>query len=790
MLEMKKMVELCCIFALAVLWLAKDASGTEYVYKQMTPKLDQPWYFNSAASIAADSNDRIYIADSFEHQVKKFTSSGVFITQWGWGTPGTGTGEFNKLEDIAVDPSDNVYLVDQDNYRIQKFSKDGQFLKEWGKKGDGPGQFNFPASIAIDPDGYVYVIDSQNGNVQKFTSDGDFVAKWGDQGPAGEQLDGPTGIAADSSGHIYVADNGNQCVKKYTGDGNLLLQWDFYSAFYNPVSLAVDAADQVYLIEYNKYGANGQIKIFTPDGGLVSEWGDQQYVWPVPDTGHFYSASGMCVDSKGNIYVPDFSYKSVLKYKADRSFIEKWDSRGRGPGEFSSPNDMAMDAQGYVYIADSLNDRVQKFTPDMTFVTQWGSYGQQDGEFHNPSGLAIDPSGNVYVLEWGNNRIQKFGPDGTLVKNWGEQSLFEYSSGIAVDQAGYVYVADSPGRKVIKYTADGFHVAQWDVEGTWSDPLQPFNNTCLAGIAVDSKGHVYVGDVMDNKVHKFAPDGSVISKWDLAGAAGGGGGPASLYVDAQDFVFVSDGASIHKFSPDGELTDTWGGHGSVPGKFGHISGMAVNGDGDLYVTDETLSRVQVLSPKSQVEPGQSKVIIVAGGGNHKDNNLWDATQFCANYAYRALTFQGYTKETIYYLSPSLGLNLGPEGSLPDVDEDATKGNLEKAITSWADDAGELVLYMVDHGGPENFLMRKGELLLAPELSAWLDQHQAKTNTNVTIVYDACDAGSFIEALSSPVHDRVFIASTADGEDAHFVSTGQISFSYFFWGGDLQRHVRV
>ena len=53
----------------------------------------------------------------------------------------------------------NVYVSDALNHRVQKFTKDGDFLAGWGSFGSGPGQFNMPWGLTLDGEGNVYVAD-------------------------------------------------------------------------------------------------------------------------------------------------------------------------------------------------------------------------------------------------------------------------------------------------------------------------------------------------------------------------------------------------------------------------------------------------------------------------------------------------------------------------------------------------------------------------------------------------------------------------------------------------------
>ena len=84
---------------------------------------------------------------------------------------GSGDGQFNYPYGVAVDSSGNVYVADTDNHRIQKFDSSGGFITKWGSYGSGDGQFDYPSGVAVDSSGNVYVADGWNYHVQKFTLD-------------------------------------------------------------------------------------------------------------------------------------------------------------------------------------------------------------------------------------------------------------------------------------------------------------------------------------------------------------------------------------------------------------------------------------------------------------------------------------------------------------------------------------------------------------------------------------------------------------------------------------------
>jgi DNA-binding beta-propeller fold protein YncE len=92
-----------------------------------------------------------------------------------FGSPGGGNGQFNVPDGVALDALGNVYVADSFNNRVQKFTPYGIYLGQWGTLGPGLGMLYRPVGIDVGPDGYVYVAESNNARVQVFTTDGVFV---------------------------------------------------------------------------------------------------------------------------------------------------------------------------------------------------------------------------------------------------------------------------------------------------------------------------------------------------------------------------------------------------------------------------------------------------------------------------------------------------------------------------------------------------------------------------------------------------------------------------------------
>ena len=246
--------------------------------------------FSAPDGIAIDSSGNVYVADTGNHRIQKFTSSGQFITKWG--SLGNSDGQFYSPHGVAVDSSGNVYVVDTSNHRIQKFTSSGQFITKWGSFGDDDGQFNNPYDLAVDSSGNVYVADTYSHRVQKFTENGAFLAKWGSAGYGDGQLNYPQGIAVDSSGSVYVSDYAtSHRVQKFSDNGTFLIKWGSEGSgdgqFFDPRGLAVDRSDNVYVVDWG----NGRIQKFSDNGTFLSKWGQ------------FNGPYGVAVNSIGNVYV-------------------------------------------------------------------------------------------------------------------------------------------------------------------------------------------------------------------------------------------------------------------------------------------------------------------------------------------------------------------------------------------------------------------------------------------------------------------------------------------------------
>ena len=255
-LSSDKLVNSAAIFILAAIALASTfayVNGQDRGVTTWGSLGSAPGQFDDPAGIVVDPKGYVFVVDSDNDRIQKFTNNGTLVTLWG--TSGSGPGQLSSPIGIDEDESKrNVYVTDLGNNRVQRFTTNGLFVSTWGSLGSGPGQFNNPGRIAVDPSGNLFVADIGNNRIQKFDAEGKLITMWGSLGSGPGQFHNPTGMTVQfPSGKVFVADTGNSRIQEFDNDGKFIRQINAATHFDSSdnIDLDVDSNGKIYLTDRN-----------------------------------------------------------------------------------------------------------------------------------------------------------------------------------------------------------------------------------------------------------------------------------------------------------------------------------------------------------------------------------------------------------------------------------------------------------------------------------------------------------------------------------------------------------
>ena len=479
----------------------------------------------SPHGVAADAMGNLYVAEPWNHRVRKIDASGTITTLAGTGEDGyAGDGgpateaRLYSPRGVAADAAGNVYVADAWNHRVRKIDASGTITTvagtgTWGYGGDGgpatEALLGSPTGMAADAMGNLYVAETGNHRVRKIDASGTITTLagtgtrgyGGDGGPAVEaRLSYPRGIAADAAGNVYVADTGNHRVRRIDASGTISTLAGREERDDGP-----DRADSVNL--HSPRGA-----AFDPDGNLVfldgsslwqmdAVWGLVSRVATYEDWNYDPPLS-VTADSSGNLYL----LQPVPGGGIYNKQIRKIDASGTIStlAEFDSPQSVTADALGNVYIVD--DGAVHKIDGSGT-VTALTTFG---GELYWAVTAVADPAGNVYVVERQRDhsrRLLKIDTAGAVTSLAGIETDLE---ALAADSSGNVYLRrEIAGSQIWKFDSGDGEIEL--IAGTGEPGFEGDGSGAgnarlwVSGMAVDSSGNVWFTDHRNRRIRVLEP---------------------------------------------------------------------------------------------------------------------------------------------------------------------------------------------------------------------------------------------------------------------------------------------
>jgi DNA-binding beta-propeller fold protein YncE len=279
------------------------------------------------------------------------------------------------------------------------------------------------------------------------------VPDWGYL-PEGYEMGEVAAVAVDVDDNVYAFNRGSHPMIVFDRDGAFIGSWG-EGVFSKPHGLQLSASGGLFCTDEGAH----VVRHCTLEGAVTMTIGHPG----APSGFHSGEPFNRCTHTAespdGCVYVSDgYGNARVHKYASDGTYLFSWGRSGTGPGEFNLPHNIACDENGLVYVADRENHRIQVFDADGRFQDQWH-------DLHRPSAIFLERSESqvMFVAEigpylGGNRGWPNLGP---------RLSVLDVPSGAVIARASNGASAPSP-------------------EGGLISPH---------GIAMDSRGDVYIADV-------------------------------------------------------------------------------------------------------------------------------------------------------------------------------------------------------------------------------------------------------------------------------------------------------
>ena len=540
----------------------------------------------------------------------------------------------NAPQGLAIDSAGDIYIADTQNQVVRYVSAATGLITTVagngtpGSNGDygvpTQAQLNLPTAVALDASGNLYICDSANNTIRRVSNGviapylGDYIPGFTGDTTGTISMDNPTDIFFDSAWNLWIADYGNGRIREYGTNG---------------ICATVVGGGQTY--------TEGGFPLATVLAGPHS----------------------VVVDASGNIYIADADDNRMRVVNAAQTTITTL--AGTGPYGFSgdgglgnaaevnTPNAVAVDLSGNVYFVDLFNYRVRMVAKGGTITTAAGNGAfhyagdggaAQTAQMSGPSGVAVSAASGVYISDTNNQRIRQINSAGIISTIAGNGTFgfagdggaaasaqVAFPKALATDASGDLYFADTGNQRVREIVNGTVSTVAGNGSTGYSGDGAAAVNAALnapSGLVVDRSGNLYISDYGNNVVRKVSKGViSTIAGSGLQAYAGDGGaaasaglnGPQGLALDASGNLYIADsgnhvvrivtpGGIIGTFAGNGNLGDSGDGGLAVNAQLATPYGLAVDGAGNVYISDAGASRVRMVI-------AGGLIVTIAGNGS-------------------------------------------------------------------------------------------------------------------------------------------------------------------------------
>ena len=297
---------------------------SEYQYEPVADwaKLPPGWSFKEVGAVGVDGNDNVYVFNRGEHPMIVFDRDGNFLRSWG-------EGMFPRAHGLHVGPDETLWLTDDGDHSVRQCTLDGRVLLTLGVPGKpapymSGEPFHRCTHTAHSPQGDIYVADGYgNSRVHKFSPDGKLLLSWGAPGSDPGEFNITHNITCDADGWVYVADRENHRVQVFDGNGRYETQWN---DLHRPCGLFMPRG-KCPVCYIGELGPGMAVNLAMPNLGprlsILDNTGKRIAriggLHASLEVGHFLAPHGICVDSRGDIYVGEVGWTNWTTSFPDRA---------------------------------------------------------------------------------------------------------------------------------------------------------------------------------------------------------------------------------------------------------------------------------------------------------------------------------------------------------------------------------------------------------------------------------------------------------------------------------------
>lgn len=448
----------------------------------VTPLVDGE--FDGLAGLTTDSSGNIYIVDSNNHRIQVFSNDYSFSFKFGSNEEGDYYLQFPK--DVEILTNGDIVVTSQNSQTIKKFTSQGVYITQFGQSGTNDNDFNRPEFLTKANDDSLWIVDSVIKKFVHYSNTGTYLGYLGNSSSTlAGKFTNPFSLDFDNQGNMYVLDSTGR-VQKFDSNGS------YISTIIEAESIPSSPSYNIAISPFTQnifISSLYHVSVFNIGGTMLGTLGNHDVNQPGLGTGDFNDPRGMAFDSSGNIFVADMYNNRIQKFnpslmnEAGGGFLSEISLIGAGRtwrGEWNSgttysTNDLVFSYDENHHYISLQDDNLEHAVTNTDWWRIWTPSG--NGEMALPANIFIDDQNNIYISpesgsgESGSEvlKIEKFNSNGVWQSThlnqygWPNEANGNYRQirSFVIDDGGLTYLPEPD--------YDGIYV--YGVGGSWIETL-------------------------------------------------------------------------------------------------------------------------------------------------------------------------------------------------------------------------------------------------------------------------------------------------------------------------------